>query len=281
MNSATTRILIVLLALAALSSPLFSEGVSERRGLSPEEFSQINGFSRVINESPADIRITLEEPFSIRFEGSSESRENMYITQDGDEIRILQRPGRINRGFRGSATLYISMPRLEYLHNGGTGDAAVQGVIRNSSLEIINSGTGDLAAQARVEEFSAVLSGTGDMDLRVISEEADIRLTGTGDCRIALVSRNSSLTLTGVGDILAEGESERANLRLTGAGAFRGRNFSVDELSAALTGAGSALLRVREEIDARLTGVGNLSVIGSAEITELVQTGIGRLVRID
>jgi hypothetical protein len=258
---------------------LFAGGTGEVPGIGLEEFRSAGGFTRIVNGSSADLVIGFDGAPGIRSEGDRDLLESLRLSVEGNELRIRQTRQGLN-WLDGRATLYINVRELEALTLAGTGDAIVEGVIRGEQLDLITSGTGDITAQARVGDFSALISGTGNMDLRVIAEESELRLTGVGGFDIALVTRDGSIISTGAGSIDIEGQGEYIDLRLTGAGSLRGEGFAVERLDAALTGAGSAELVVTEEVNVRLTGVGNLRISGTAEIGDLVETGIGRFQRI-
>jgi hypothetical protein len=268
---------VTMLLLLFAGGGLFAEGASEVAGMSLFDLGSISGINRITNGTSVDLIIALDERPEIRAEGDEEVIDSLRFQIDGDLLRIRQ-----NRPVSGwfasrSTTLYINLEALEALTLSGTGNAQVSGVIRSDELELLTTGTGDIAAQARVERFTALSTGTGDMTLRVIAEEAEIRLTGAGDMDLALITRDAEIINTGAGGITLEGRGDFIDLRLTGAGSLRGIDFAAAELEAALTGAGSAEMTVVDRVDARLTGVGSLRIRGTADIGELVQTGIGRL----
>jgi hypothetical protein len=105
------------------------------------------------------------------------------------------------------------------------------------------------------------LNGTGDFKLDWLSAESmQVHHSGTGTLRISGQVEQQSVVLDGVGSYLALGlESRRARVRLSGAGLAR--------------------VRVSEELDASLRGVGALEYSGQPRISQRI-SGAGRVVHI-
>lgn len=272
-------ILAVFIALV-LVPVLWAEGAIEENWLDARDVASLSRFDAVSNSSMADVHISIGDDWSMRIDGNSSSVENLQFRMDGDVLRIRQKPGLFGMGGIGSAKIYIGIPYLNSLNVTGSGDAFVDGVIRGDKLSLLSTGTGNIEAQARVEDFSALSTGAGRLKLRIIAEKSELRLTGTGICQIALLTRDANVVSTGTGGFDIEGEAEYMKLSLTGTGAFRGSGFEAKRVSVSITGTGSAELTVIEDLSARLTGVGSIRFRGDAKITNLTQTGIGRVERI-
>jgi hypothetical protein len=117
------------------------------------------------------------------------------------------------------------------------------------------------ASRIETQHLCLRLNGVGDFKLEWLSAESlEVQHSGTGTLRVSGQVEQQSVVLDGVGSYLALGlESRRARVHLSGAGLAR--------------------VRVSEELDASLRGVGILEYNGQPRVSQRI-SGAGRVVPI-
>ncbi len=119
-------------------------------------------------------------------------------------------------------------------------------------------GSGSIQGKDEIEskDFTTKLSGSGDIHLNINSSETYSSVTGSGD-----------ITLVGTTNILVT--------KVTGSGDFHGKNLSSSEAEATVTGSGDAEISVKNSINAKVTGSGDIVYYGDPTDVKIKTTGSG------
>jgi len=129
--------------------------------------------------------------------------------------------------------------------------------------EIEFSSTGSLRVNGlKTDELSVNLNGAGEM----ILNDLDVN---------KLESR-----LSGAGNIKANGTADELDLRVSGVGNFEAPKLESKVASVRISGAGSATVRVEDDLTARVSGAGFIKYYGSPTLDENV-SGAGSVSQVD
>ena len=83
-----------------------------------------------------------------------------------------------------------------------------------------------------------------------------------------------SVKLNGAGAITLSGNATEQNVVLDGVGTYNGTELASQRAQVTNSGAGSAIVRVSDKLDAMLSGVGSIEYIGNPQVTKKV-SGVG------
>lgn len=103
----------------------------------------------------------------------------------------------------------------------------------------------------------------------VVSGGAQVRLNGI---QVDLLDTD----LSGAGDIQASGTAKEIKLILSGVGSFNAADLKSNKATIELSGMGSAMVRVEEDLAATLTGAGSIQYYGHPHVEQNV-TGAGSI----
>jgi hypothetical protein len=78
--------------------------------------------------------------------------------------------------------------------------------------------------------------------------------------------------------MVASGVADDFDLNLSGFGSFNGRDLHTKTADVELSGAGSATVRVDDELDAQISGAGSINYYGSPNVTKQI-SGVGSVSR--
>lgn len=185
---------------------------------------------------------------------------HVYLTQGNDERLEIEADDNllqyIETGVRGGR-LYIE-PRAFSFRN-PTLKAYI--TIRNIE-EIRASGAVQITGDTSLE-FGRLLiatSGASEIDLELYGEKLELKVSGAGKTHLS-------------------GEVENTIIRLSGASKLNAESLYVNKMDINISGAGSANVRVEDELVANISGAGNIRYIGDPKVHSKV-SGAGNVKRL-
>lgn len=190
----------------------------------------VDPFQRVSLRGPDDVVVRVGGPFSVRAEGDRAILSHLRIGVVGGELRVERDHDTFGwRAPRGSATVFVSLPRIQAATVTGSGDMKV-----------------DKVSQDR---FEAAVSGSGDL--------------GIG----ALLADQSAFTVAGSGDLHVVGKTGRAALTLSGSGRIEADALEADALTVSAVGSGDVAAWANGTARISVIGSGDVAVKGKAKCT--------------
>lgn len=216
------------------------------------ETRQVSGFERVLirgNTCSAQLFISQGEQEGLTIEAPPEYLDRLHSQVKDGKLTVRLR-GNWLQELEDALATCLNRPHIIYYLK----------VRKLTSLEV-QCAYRVHATRIETPHLRLRLNGAGDLKLDWLSAESlEVHHSGTGTLRISGQVEQQSVVLDGVGSYLALGlESRRARLRLSGAGLAR--------------------VRVSEELDARLRGVGALEYSGQPRVSQRI-SGSGRVVHI-
>lgn len=130
-----------------------------------------------------------------------------------------------------------------------------------------------------VKDLSAIrISGAGNVDVPALGTASlRLELSGAGNLTVTGLAADSlDVSLSGAGSATCAGEVRSQDVRISGAGSYRGDDLASVTARAVISGTGSAHLRVSEQLDARVSGVGSIIYSGNPAVRKSV-SGVGRV----
>ena len=113
------------------------------------------------------------------------------------------------------------------------------------------------------------------------TDELSVNLNGAGEMILNDLDVNKlESRLSGAGNIKANGTAHELELRISGVGSFEAPELQSMVASVRISGAGSATVRVEDELTARVSGAGSVKYYGSPTLDEDV-SGAGSVSQVD
>jgi hypothetical protein len=260
----------------------FASGTWEADGDGYYRIPIIGEFKGVVNSTPADVIIRAGADYSIRAKGDSRIlRHFVFDVRDGRlRIRNPWRPWYLFALLRyHEIFVEVTVPELNSVASTGAGNVRVEDLMRGDTLELRTTGPGSISAQGDADVIKITVTGSGDINFVGSCDKADLALSSPGDVHISLSAQAIAAEITGAGDVDIGGSAEELHLRLAGPGQFRGSGFTASKADITINGSGDAVLVVEQELEARLTGSGDLRLVAGSPVIDAKTTGIGRVAR--
>lgn len=203
----------------------------------------ISGFEAISLEGSFDVFVEESARESLRMEGDPETMNKIKTeVRDGTLKIYTERKWWDWKGWidNGPVNIYITFKKLNALSVSGSGTIESESELRSNSLGLYVSGSGNIQAPIEVSSLESHISGSGKLVVSGSSGEADIRVSGSGD--------------------------------------FSGKNLEVREAEIHISGSGNAWVRVEEELEARISGSGNVHYSGNPVRKSVSSSGSGKAV---
>lgn len=187
-------------------------------------------FDEIKLVSMLDYEITRGNDYSVRLEGDEADLEDVYLSQNGDELEIrfgTNDDWWKSRKGKEKVRVFITLPDLEYISATGACEGDVRG-FEQSVIEIEIAGATKMWADVTARRIEANIVGA------------------------------SELTLVGSGDDL--------NVNVIGASNIDAFDYIVDDADITAIGASSAKVYVKKDLNATATGASKIRFRGDADL---------------
>jgi len=275
---------VALIACLALASVSAYAGRDGRTTVEGQLIAVSQDFNGVRNTTAARVIVRVGAEHSVRVTGENRALDRLFVEVDEGVLKI-RRPWRpwnpatyLPFESDREVLVEVTMPELNSVTLTGSGSAMVEGMIRTDRLDLRTTGPGRISATGDVHVLDVSITGSGDIDFRGTADEATVSLTGPGDLYLDLDAGRIEARTTGSGDIILLGSARTLALKIRDGGRFDGEHFITDTAEITISGSADALLQVRRELDARLTGGGDIRLVGRAPTIVATTTGSGRVI---
>jgi hypothetical protein len=128
---------------------------------------------------------------------------------------------------------------------------------------------------------SLVLNGAGDITTNeVASEDLEVTVNGSGNIWTAPSVKKLTAEITGSGNVKGRGSADSLEAKVSGSGSLDSEALVAKNATIALSGSGSATVKVTDLLDADVSGSGSISYHGNPTVTSSV-SGSGRVARVE
>lgn len=105
-----------------------------------------------------------------------------------------------------------------------------------------------------------------------------ISLSGVGDIQATkLAEKALEVRLSGVGNVTLTGAADSVDVKVSGVGDVRAKELTSHSARVHLSGTGNAQVRATQEIDASVSGIGNVLVAGKPATVRKHVSGLGHV----
>lgn len=183
---------------------------------------------------------------------------NLYLKQGNTQSLVLEGDD------LDEVTTEVSSGKLRIKRKGnnwGWNNDKVDVYITVKNLEGINlSGSGRVIGESKfeAEDLDLSVSGSGNMDLDVFAANIESGISGSGSMDIA-------------------GVSDYHRVSISGSGKLDAQDMEVEKYKISISGSGSCRINVSKEIDANVSGSGNISYRGNPDKVYHHASGSGKI----
>lgn len=155
--------------------------------------------------------------------------------------------------------------------------------LKISSVENVapSEGTRLIITYQSIEDI--LLGGAAKVQNRGVlnSDKLNLRVNGAGVIDLSIQSREFNLKVPGAGSVILRGKADKQKLELGGAGNLAAFELESKECEIDLSGIGSAQVFVTDNLQAEISGVGNIRFKGDPRNISREVSGLGNIERVE
>lgn len=233
----TKRTLFLLIAVLALTSIQTS---CAQKNVMSKKFN-VSDFTSIETDIVGNIFFTQSNRTSVSAEGDKELVDNLTVTVVNNELKLSKKKN-INRLFKNrksqKLTVYVSSPQIRELEMDGVGNVTMKGKVEEPQLEISSEGVGNFVANN-------------------------------------LQCQKIKVTSDGVGNVTLAGKTKEIKIDSDGVGNVHAEKMHAEDAYVTSDGVGNVTVFSTQSINARVSGVGNITYYGAPKFKITEKNGIG------
>ena len=185
------------------------------------ENRDVRDFTGVASSISADIDLRQSSTFKVTIEGQKNILDLLETEVRDGKLKISFKKG-YSMKYKKSLKVHIEAPSFDYLAMAGSGNVSADGTLSGEKLTIYISGSGDFdLMQLKYGDVKVDISGSGDMNLGGSAERAELSISGSGDLKAKdLKAQSVSCRISGSGDVGCFAAKE-LNALVSGSGDIR------------------------------------------------------------
>jgi hypothetical protein len=245
-----------------------------------EEPRDVGRFTGVALNTAGDLTIEIAEREELRIEAEDNLLGFLETDVVDGVLEIRAREGVVLSPTR-PVRYRLAVRELNRIEHAAGGDVRIP-AMSTEQLHVQHRGSGRLEGGALETSLLSVhLSGSGDVAFeQVKAQRSRLILSGSGNVRVEqLLALSNDVRHTGSGEISISGGSVvRQSAFVSGSGDLEGAGLRTSETEIMVSGSGSAAVYAEDQLDATITGQGDIHYRGNPNI-RLSITGSGKLGR--
>lgn len=203
------------------------------------ETRELSSFDEIKLGGSFDVTLRKGSRESVKIESETLALDKIETEVDGNTLKVRLKSGTYRN--TGKIRLLITFSDLEALTSSGSSTVVCEDEIeaddfklecsgsgkihlaelKASSLDISNSGSGNIEIAGSAQKQSMHLSGSSKIDaFDFQTQESEIHISGSGDVNVN-VAESLEASVSGSGDIRYRGNPDVKNIRVSGSGNIR------------------------------------------------------------
>lgn len=217
------------------------------------EYRNLSGFNGIKVTGNFDVHVTQGDDYEVFIE----TDENLFSFIETDiksnKLRLKTMDNRCLDPSR-NIDVYVTLPEIRELKLTGSGYIDCDS-INTLDLDVILTGSGDISLG----------QGAGF----IIADDLKINNTGSGEIYIDVDADYIDADIAGSGEIELEGSAYETNFVINGSGDIDAYELFVNLCEVKISGSGSAKVNVRDRLDIKITGSGDVYYIGDVDVDDV------------
>lgn len=204
-----------------------------------KENRDVRDFKGVTSGISADIELRQSATFKVTIEGQKNILDLLETEVKDGKLKISFKKGYSMR-YQKQLKISIEAPSFDYLGMSGSGNVRADGTLKGEKLDI-------------------ALSGSGDFDLAQIQY---------GDVKVGI---------SGSGNVDVGGSAEKVELTISGSGDLKAKDLKAQSVRCRISGSGNVACFATQELDALVSGSGDVRYAGSPASVKKRVSGSGKV----
>lgn len=233
-----------------------------------EKVHKLSGISGVELATIGNLYIEKGRREELRVKADENLHEYLEIDVSGGKLEIKSERG-VDLRPRKEMSFYLTVRELDEIVLSGCGDIEAPD-LEGERIKVAIKGSGTIkAGDLRADEIVLRLTGSGDLSVgEGKADEIGIYISGSGDIDVDNIeARSSELKISGSGDaFVSRGTVTKQTVVITGSGDCKAGRLRCSRADVVITGSGSATIRVEDDLNAKISGSGDVRYYGRPRV---------------
>jgi hypothetical protein len=238
-------------------------------------------FTKIAFRVPGKLYLRQGNTAKVEVEGKQELLAEIETSVEGSRLVIGKRGKWNNWSWKNDdrINVYITMPTIEGLNVGGSGDLIAETRIHSDNLELAVSGSGSMKIEIEATGATeASVSGSGGIEVKGTAKNFESRVSGSGhvdaDMKVASLA---DFSVSGSGRISVAGSANTVKASISGSGRVLASNMEANSCDVRISGSGDAEINVKEQLNASISGSGSVLYKGEPKQLNSHSAGSGKV----
>ena len=245
-----------------------------------KETRSVDTFTKISFRVPGKLYLRQGSPQKVVIEGKKDILAEIETNVDEDRL-VIGKEGKWDWkwGSDDEVNVYITVKDIEGLSVGGSGDLIGETKIITNNINLNVSGSGNMKVEVDASgDLESDVSGSGNIDLKGKCRSFSSDVSGSGKVFLSLQSSGpAAFGVTGSGKIEASGTASRVKASISGSGKILAADLETDRCEVRIAGSGDIEINVKNELDANITGSGNVRYRGNPSKVNSHSAGSGHV----
>jgi hypothetical protein len=264
--------LFPILLIAFAVSPAFSQN---------REARNVGNFTSIHYAIPGKLMLRQGSPQKVEISGDKDVLQEIKTEVEGTRLVVGVKSKWNNWNFKddGNIIVYITVPNLEALKVSGSGDVIGETAFNTGNFDLDISGSGDVKVTVQSSsEIDVNISGSGELDMTGKCRSFSSRVSGSGDMDLDMaVGDLAEFQISGSGDVKAVGSANEFKTSISGSSRISAEDFQTNRADIRISGSGDISIAVKDELDAHVSGSGNIRYKGNPSKVNSHASGSGKV----
>lgn len=242
---------------------------------------KVETFSKLSLSVPGTVHLRQGSPQKVEVDGSKEMFDKIEFETDGNKLKIISNDGLFNWGSGDEikVNIYVTVEHIDGISVNGSGQVVGENKISASDLELKLNGSGSLQIDASVTgALDIAVSGSGNVKVTGSCKDLESQLSGSGRIEIAsTINDVAEFSISGSGKINAQGTANTVKASVSGSGKLLAADLEALKCTARIAGSGDVEINVKNDLDAQISGSGNVSYKGNPAHLNSKASGSGKI----
>jgi len=244
-----------------------------------KETRNVGTFTKIAFRVPGKLYLRQGSPQKVVIEGKKDILEEIETDVEGTRLVIENEDDHWKWGSDDHVNVYITVKDIEGLSVGGSGDLIGETKITTDDINLNVSGSGSMTVEVDASgDMESDVSGSGNIELKGKCKNFNSDVSGSGKVVMSLTaSGNAEFGVSGSGKIEATGSASKVRTSISGSGKVLAGNLETNSCEVRITGSGDVEINVKNELDANITGSGNVRYRGNPSKVNSNSAGSGHV----
>ena len=242
------------------------------------ETRNVGEFKKLSFRVPGKLYLRQGDQQRVEIEGKRDIVQKIETKLEGSKLVIEHEDERFWKwGNDDEVTVYVTMKDVEGISVGGSGELIGETRILADDIDLNVSGSGKMKIKVNASgDIESDVSGSGNIELEGKCRSFNSDVSGSGKVIVAMhASGTADFGVSGSGKIEARGSANTVKTSISGSGKVLAADFETNSCDIRITGSGDVEINVKNELNANITGSGNVRYRGNPSKVNSNSAGSG------